>query len=105
MNYHPIHGVILNECIQRYCETFKIAKPEANIEKFLKKWTAHYIIYLTETPTTNQDNCQSKFKLTSTGATATLSSNLEEDETAAFPIRDIELAILFHFFSIHGKCI
>ena len=75
------HGVILDECLQRYCEVWTISRPEAKIGKFIKKWVAFYIIYLTEIP----------------------DPKIKEEEK--LPINDRELAVLLHFFSLHGKCI
>lgn len=89
------HGTVLDECIQRYCETYTIAKPDANIKKFIKKWVSFYIIYQTNTLTDLPP--PSKF------STQPPANYTEEHEEC--PIRDIEIAILFHFFSIHGKCI
>ena len=74
-----MHGTVLDECIQRYSEIWTLARPEVNIKKFLKKWVGEYIIYLTDTPSSK--------------------------EIKKMSLSDKELAVLLHFFSLHGRCI
>lgn len=76
------HGNFYFECIYKYCEFFTITQPEKKNEmiQLLKKMCSVFLMY----------KCETK-------------STLDLDKEIC--LTDVEMSVLFHFFSIHGNCV